>query len=372
MGKKSPKPPAAPDPVVTATAQTASNKETAYWNAVLNNVNQNTPYGSLSYQQTGGNQSSGEPPPQFTSNITLSPEQQRLYDLQTDQDRQLLELGGDQLQRIRTTASTPFSFGGIGNEINEQGVTQARADAEAALMSRLNPQFAKDEESLRTRLINQGINQGSEAYNNEFDSFGQQQNDARMQAVLAAGQYGGDLQNQALQRRNQSIQEYATQRNAPLNEYIGFTSGTQIQNPQFQSAGYGGAAPVDYAGMVNNQYQSQLGAYNSKVAGRNSTMGSLFGLGGQIASGYAGSAAGSAALTSMFSDIRMKENIIEDGEANGHKMYRFNYIGDTQTYRGVMAQDILETHPEAVQLDEDGMMKVDYGMLGVSMDKING
>src|SRR3990167_7559239 len=113
MGKKSPSPPAAPDPVKTAAAQTASNKETAYWNAVLNNVNQNTPYGSIAYTQndvspdydmnaynsavaaygTGGGvwndinggTSSRKPtmamfdrnagkPPQFTSTVNLSPE----------------------------------------------------------------------------------------------------------------------------------------------------------------------------------------------------------------------------------------------------------------------------------------------------------
>lgn len=360
MGKKAPKAPAAPDPATTAAAQTQTNKDTAYWNAVLNNVNQVTPYGSLSYEQSGGgkkynmeaynkaleafNASSGskgqgvvlndqgfidgqsyskgatplgapgstyypsvgasgaampkledfyisESPPSFTSTIKLSPEQQQLYDMQTAQDKSLLQLGGDQISRIQQNASTPFSFNGLGNEIDPQQIAEARAAAEEALMSRLNPQFGRDEEALRTRLINQGITQGSEAYNREMEGFGQNKNDARMQAVLNAARYGGDLQNQALQRRNQSIQEYTTQRNAPLNEYIGFTSGTQIQNPTFQSQGYGGAAPADITSAINQQYQGQLGAYNAKVAGNNSTMGNLFGLGGSLL-GAAGGAGG--------------------------------------------------------------------------------
>jgi len=44
-----PKAPAAPDPVATANAQAAVNKETAITNAQLNRINQYSPYGSLTY-----------------------------------------------------------------------------------------------------------------------------------------------------------------------------------------------------------------------------------------------------------------------------------------------------------------------------------
>lgn len=361
--KKSPQAPAAPDPVATAAAQTQQNKDTAYWNAVLNNVNQITPYGTLTYKQTGGGQQydqaaydkalaaynaggvgtqkkisdilySGkslrgyrlddgtivedttnrfnvgdaysiggsrgaapkledyklkETPPEFTSTVALSPEQQALYNSQVQQQQQLMDLGGRQISRIQESANAPFSFAGVGNEVRAEDVLQAQRSAEEALMSRMNPQFARDEEALRTRLINQGIAQGSEAYNREMAQFGQAKNDARTQAILNAQRFGGTAQEQALQRRNQAIQEYTTQRNAPLNEYIGFTSGTQVQNPQFQSTGYQGAAPVDYAGLVQNKYNSDYQNYANKVAARNqnlSTIGQLggaalsFGLGG--------------------------------------------------------------------------------------------
>jgi hypothetical protein len=290
LGKSSPKSPPAPDPVATAAAQTASNKETAYWNAVLNNVNQFTPYGNITYQQEGDGVYNPDKPPQFTSTITLSPEQQAIYDTMVSQDRQLQNLGGQQISRIEQAVNQPYSFDGIGNEVREADVLQAQKNAEEAIMSRLTPQFGRDEEAMRTRLINQGITQGSEAYNREMEGFGQTKNDARIQALLAANQYGGDLQNQTLQRRNQGIQEYTTQRTAPLNEYIGFTSGTQVQNPQFQNISYGGAAPVDYAGLVNNKYQADMANYNARVAGRNSAIGGIFGLGGSLLS--AGGTAG--------------------------------------------------------------------------------
>jgi hypothetical protein len=336
MGKKSPKAPAAPDPVATAQAQAAMNKETAIANAQLGNVDQYTPYGSLVYTQTGGNPVYNEEAyakamdayskslenytitqttnrfgrtrtskpaipqapkredfliskgdvPKFTSRITLSPEQQRLLDLTQQGDLGTAQLGLDQLGRISQSVSTPFSYAGIPS-YGETDQTAAAARAEEALMARMNPQFQRDEEALRTRLINQGIGQGSQAYQREMESFNQARTDARTQAILSGQQFGSRELADALMRRNQGIQEYTTQRYAPLNEYSALTSGTQIQNPQFASAGSGGIAPVDYTGLVNNQYNAAMGQYNANVANRNANMGAV----GQLL-GTAGSFAG--------------------------------------------------------------------------------
>jgi len=408
MGKKTPKAPAAPDPAATAAAQTASNKETAYWNAVLNNVNQITPYGNLTYQQnpsqptydtayqtkaeqefasngywTNGrgekvnkapvlsNFQNEAAPPSFTSTISLSPEQQALYDTQTRSEQGLATLGEQQIGRIGQSVSSPYSYSGIGDAFTAEDAQTASRRGEEALLARLNPQFARDEEALRTRLINQGIGQGSEAYNREMEGLGQTKNDARMQAILSAAGYGGELQNQALARRNQGIQEYSTVRNAPLNEYNAFTSGAQVQNPQFQNTSYQGAQGVDYAGMVQDKYNADMGAYNAKVAGNNATKSALFGLGGQLAGGYAGSAAGSAALTSLFglSDIRLKEDIKFIGQENGHNIYEFKYINQDGKYIGVMAHEIEKTNPDAV-VEIDGYKAVDYSKIGVNFREV--
>lgn len=276
---KSPKPPAAPDPVQTAAAQTASNRETAIWNAALNNINQVTPYGNLTY--TKEDQGEGLPP-QYTSTITLTPEQQSIYDSMTRSEQGLANLGEQQIGRITESVSSPYSYAGLGGEISPEDVATQQANAESAYMARLNPQFQRDEEALRSRLINQGIGQGSQAYQREMESFNQMKNDARSQAILAGQQYGGTAQQQALQRRNQAISEYDAQRNAPLNEYIGMTSGVQIQNPQFSSKGYEGAAGVDMAGLINQNYQNQMAQYNAAQSGRNNMLGTIAGLGGSF------------------------------------------------------------------------------------------
>jgi len=435
MGKKSSSAPAAPDPAATAAAQTATNKETAYWNAVLNNVNQITPYGKLTYTQNqntgpkydtaayeaalasynkaiaggalsgaapisgkvynpatgqysdGGGAVSGnyagamptleqfkiggglDTPPSFTSTIELSPDQQAILDSEERRQIALGQLGEDQIGRIKQSVSSPYSYAGIGNDISAEDIATQQANAEKAYFDRLNPQFSQDEEALRTRLINQGIGQGSQAYQREMDAFNQMKNDARSQAVLAGQQYGSTAQQQALQRRNQGIQEYTTQRNAPLNEYIGLTSGVQVQNPQFSSQGYQGAQPVDYAGLVNNQYQAQLGQYNSKVAGNNSTQGALLGLGGQLGGSFLGSKAGSAAVASMFSDKRLKQNIEPVGIVGPHALYKFEYNQDwlpKGQFIGVLAQDVEEYMPEAVS-EINGFKAVNYDMLGLEM-----
>ena len=86
MGKSSPTPPQAPDPVATAAAQQTMNQNTATTQQLLNMTNQVTPDGSLTYNQTGTNSFVGADGktysvPQFTAAQTLSPTGQQLQDL---------------------------------------------------------------------------------------------------------------------------------------------------------------------------------------------------------------------------------------------------------------------------------------------------
>lgn len=67
------------------------------------------------------------------------------------------------------------------------------------------------------------------------------------------------------------------------------------------------------------------------------------------------------------SDRRLKRNIIPVGSFNGIKLYRFQYLHSDQAYVGVMAQDILHTHSDAVSIDEDGFYRVDYSKLNARM-----
>jgi hypothetical protein len=366
MGKSTPKPPKAPDPAATAAAQTAGNKETAYWNAVMGNMNQTTPYGSISYTDSSNGVYDPNKAPQFSSTITLSPEQQQILDSQQANDIAVQNLGTQQIGRIANAVSTPYSYSGLGDAPSQEDIATASQRAEEAIYSRLNPQFQRDEEAMRTRLINQGIGQGSDAYKSEMDSFSQAKNDARMQAILQGANYGGQLQGQALDRRNQGIQEYNAIRNAPLNEYTALTAGQQVQNPSFSAGQRGDAQAGNYQQAAQNAYQGAMNQYNAQVGSNNSTTSGLFGLGGSM---LGGAAAKYGLGLGIFSDQRMKENIVPAGQENGYNIYEFNYIGDDKKYTGVMAQEVEKTHPEAIG-ERDGFKTVNYDMIGVQMREV--
>jgi hypothetical protein len=91
--------------------------------------------------------------------------------------------------------------------------------------------------------------------------------------------------------------------------------------------------------------------------------------GGMGAAGAAGSLFGAPAggtsavsgMMSLFSDIRVKENVDRIGELHdGSPVYSYNYIGDPVPRIGLMAQDVERTRPDAVT-DVGGIKAVDYG-----------
>jgi len=167
-----------------------------------------------------------------------------------------------------------------------------------AIMARLEPSLAKQRVSTETQLINQGLRPGTEAYNNAINLLGQQENDARTQAVtqglnldiganaqeynqaLQSGQFGNTAQQQAMA---QAIQ----QRQMPLNEINALTSSSQIQNPQFASYTGANVAPPPIAQATAQQGQYDQNAYNAQVASQNANTAGLYSLGGAGMMAYA-------------------------------------------------------------------------------------
>lgn len=72
------------------------------------------------------------------------------------------------------------------------------------------------------------------------------------------------------------------------------------------------------------------------------------------------------------SDARLKKDITYIGTNDlGLKLYKFRYSSGSQFYVGVMAQDIILTHPHAVSVGPDGYYRVDYSALGIQMTAID-
>lgn len=364
MGKSSPSVPKAPDPTKTADAQTASNEATALYQAQLNNVNQVTPYGSLTYSQTGGqptynmdaynsalaawnaaptgsaagpdnpyevgseayqafqsqfpdsgqaSTSKGAMPqlsdyqtaatgaPQFTSTINLSPAQQALLDSQTANQQQALGLAGTELNQAQSNLSTPYSLSGNGiTQIPSQGdITAYQNQITDAINSRLTPQLDHSQDMLNTRLLNQGIAQGSDAWNKAQTLNSQAVNDAQQQSILSGIQAGSTLMNEGLAANQQGVADYNQQYYAPLNAYNSLESGTQVQNPTFAPTGNTQVGGTNVAGITQNAYQSALNSYNQQIASNNSATSGLLGLAGSLGSGFLGSSAGGSWLANL-------------------------------------------------------------------------
>ena len=62
----------------------------------------------------------------------------------------------------------------------------------------------------------------------------------------------------------------------------------------------------------------------------------------------------------MKSDRRLKENIVKIGEIQGQQIYKFNYIGDSRTTIGVIAQEV----------DDESCVGIEHGYLHVNYDKL--
>lgn len=139
---------------------------------------------------------------------------------------------------------------------------------EQEMFIRLAPQWARDEDALRTRLVNQGIKEGSAAWNTEMNRLSMAKNDALDQLIL-----GG---------RQQSINEILTERNQPLNEISAMLSGSQVAQPNFVNTPQSQVAGVDYAGMVRDNYNAQVKQQEISQSGKNAMMGGMFGLAGTL------------------------------------------------------------------------------------------
>jgi len=77
-------------------------------------------------------------------------------------------------------------------------------------------------------------------------------------------------------------------------------------------------------------------------------------------------------LGNFFSDRRLKTNIRQVGvSASGIPIYHFRYRGELEWHRGVIAQDLLATHPQAISRADNGYLMVNYGRIDVEFRRLS-
>lgn len=299
-----PSAPAAPDPAATIAAQSQANTQSATQTAELNRINQNTPYGSLSYT-TDGTYPDGTP--MYTQNETLSPSQQNLFNLGQQGAQTLGQTGVNMLGQVQSSYANPIDYSGapgiasnagkvgqqqylnssslptfsnsinntgpslLGNNYNQQ-IGQAENAAYNQQAQYLNPQFSQAQEALSNSLINQGITQGSQAANTAQQNLGLQENQAYGNAADQAVQAGQTEQNtlfgQNLSANQQGFNQGLAQTNLSntnMQQSLANLEGLTSQNNAAQNTAYGqGLSSADLQNSAQSQYLQQLYAMQNQ------------------------------------------------------------------------------------------------------------
>lgn len=461
--------PPAPDPYATADAQKTANIDSARASTAMSRYDQVTPYGTTKWSQDPANQD------KWTSTFELDPAIQNMLSqyqgsasqpLQTvgtsglqgvadasmyransvqgmdfdasqnliDRNQGLSETAGSLANQSMTNLGQTLSGGNL-NYDNVAAMPTADLASRQAVedayynrqTSRLNPEYQAAESALRSRLANEGITQGSEAYNREIDAFGRTRNDAyanaRNDSVTNSTTELGKLFNMGMASRQQGVSEANYLRDQSLKEAgaVGalnssyssdLQSALATQMAQRASADASATSNANMDSMLRgNGLNERLTLNSQQTAQRNQLLNELMAIttGSQIQGGGAGQVdvaaapiaqsiyntyqgqlnaaasknqantamwtgigqlASSAAQAYAASDISTKQNIVRVGDHKpGIGLYEFEYKPAYQDAwgsgrrLGVLAQEVAIVHPEAVAMHQDGYLMVDYAAI---------
>lgn len=253
MGKFSAPTPPAPINVATGAAQQNKyNVKNAYQQAAFNRVNQSDQFGNqLNYSQTGKD-SRGNPI--FSANQTLGATGQQFAG-------GLAALGQRGMDGAQQFLDNPADY--------TNAATEARIDELGS--RRLNPRFAREEDSLRNRLKNEGHDPTGEAYRAEMGTFNEGRNDAYNQlAMNARGQAFGE----AMQGRQAQVGEMQSLTNPGLQFGAGTTTPSYINAPGVN------VQNADVSGLQQMNAQQQQQNYQAQAQQQQAMMGGIAQLGG--------------------------------------------------------------------------------------------
>jgi hypothetical protein len=311
--------PQPPNYALQAAVQGEYNIKAAQEQARLNNVNTTNPYGSTTFKEDPTTH-------RWTSNTTLNDGQQSLLD--TQQANQLTgnKLAGNALTSYgmqagqgintsgynpRTTSITPSQFQTTPTSAGVQttsldtgslaprqsanyqgsldlnglaslpGVNDYSADRQKVedtlykeQSKTLDPQYQQQEDAMRNRLLNSGVREGSQAWNQQWNDFNQSRTsaygDARDRAILNAGQEQSRMLNDAMGIRNQQFGERTTAGNFANDA----ASRTNTQGLQSRDQDYG--EMLNSANFGNSASAQQLQAELAKMGFFNDAQGKGF------------------------------------------------------------------------------------------------
>jgi hypothetical protein len=290
-----------------STPATPDYKGAAIATANANKYNTSGPYGTGTWSMRPGADPNNPQAGDWTQTTQLSQEQQQLYDL---------------------NASNKLAAGGaLTGMVGDLGSRQQIADALYGKATQYMGQaFGDQENALMSRLQNQGLVEGSDAYERAMRNFMQTRGQAYEGAASSAVINADTASNNAVSRIAQLLA--ATKETVPT------------------GAGVGGGA--DLLGALQAQYGADLNRSNAKNAQKDSDMQTALQLG--------------ATAAMFFSDRRLKSDVNLIGVAAGLPAYEYKIFGKTE--RGFMADEVQTLYPDAVHEHPSGYLMVDYAKIG--------
>lgn len=264
IGKDEAPPP--PDYRGAAQETAQGNLDMARAATAANRVNQVTPYGNLTYTQSGTD-SYGNP--MWTATQELSPEQEQIRMQQAGLSSGLL-----------TTAQRGLDY--AGNLLERPGIDMSKLPSVGinpgemysdAIMRRLQPQLQMEKSAFDSQMANQGIATNSEAYANAKRQFDQTQND-RLTSAITGGM------NVGLNANQQAFSQAGYNQMQPINVINALRTGSQVQAPNFvNSANQATTQGPDILGATGQQYNAQLAQTNANNAASSGFLGGLMNMG---------------------------------------------------------------------------------------------
>lgn len=386
--------PAAPDPVATSNAQAQAYITAARESSKLNNLNQYTPYGNVTFDK-------GPDGVPIAQRVQLTPEQQAAFNAQTQLQGTLSNAAAQLAGSVPTGPfGLPLNMPGyttgldmtgapdylnslnFSNVPNMPGTGDYSADRDSyarAMYERsaslLRPELEAQTRATQQMLANRGLPITGEAYDNEMsrvqrgqnETLGRLANDAVMagageqsrlfglgltarqqgigeqlqqgqvQQAARQGITGEQLQNAdlAARARQAMTNEALLQYNAPA-QGVATLLGATPKTPTVQGGNIytQGVQAPDVQGNIWNQYNAQMNAYNQRQQQNNSMWSGI----GSIVGGL-----GSAALLSdkrLKTDVKPADKILDRVEKIPIKSWRYKPgIDDGSRHVGPMAQD---------------------------------
>lgn len=232
--------------------------------ARLNRLDQTTPFGSLTFQG----------PDRTEAVLELDPQTQQTVDA-------LQQTAASRAQQLPGTAFDPSIPAVGGTEAGSLGPFDQSTQAQQAVFEQarnlLEPQFERQEESLRQTLANQGLPAGGEAFEDQFNQFQRNRNRAFEDAAFRAVQQGNQRQNQLFEQGLAELGAQQQVRNQNLNEVQALMLGQQVQGGQPGS--FFGPSQVDVMGPASMAQQSQMAQFQADQQRQQAALGGLSSLG---------------------------------------------------------------------------------------------